>query len=231
MHSWTVSTPHGEAPVLADQETRPTVVILAHGAGSHMEHKTLEWLAGLVREAGASVVRFNFLYRDQGRPVPDRMPVLMETYRAVIGSVREKLSPERLIIGGHSMGGRVASMIEAEAQTADGLLLFGYPLHPPGQLEKLRDAHLKEINTLTLQINGTSDELCRFEIMQEVVASLSLEGWRMKWIDGADHSYAVKMSSGRTREDVAAEIRDALREWKGSVEGNGDFSRPLDTGL
>ncbi len=198
--------------MLLDEHLAETVVILAHGAGSHMEHKTVERLAALVREAGGSVVRFNFLYRALGRGMPDRMPVLMETFRAVIGEVR-KLEPTKLVIGGHSMGGRVASMVESEGKTADGLLLFGYPLHPPGQFEKLRDAHLPQIQVPTLQVNGTADEFCSTEIMERVRSTLSPDLWQMLLVDGADHSYHVKRSSGRTAHDVDEEILAALKTW------------------
>ena len=213
---WDVPVKGGEVPVLADDDAGAVgkpVVILAHGAGSHMEQKTVVWLAGLLREAGFSVVRFNFLYRAQGRGMPDRMPVAVETYRAVIASVRERLKPGRLLIGGHSFGGRVASMVEAESPVSDGLVLFGYPLHPPGQPEKLRDAHLASIKTPTLQLNGTVDELCTREIMDRIVAGLDPRAWRVVWIEGADHSYAVKKVSGRTRKDVEADIANALTEF------------------
>jgi len=212
----TLSTPRGEIPILADENLSDTVVILAHGAGSHMEHKTLEWLAGMVREAGASVVRFNFLYRALGKGMPDRMPVLMETFRAVIANVRES-NPKRLIIGGHSMGGRVASMVESEGKSADGLLLFGYPLHPPEQLEKLRDAHLAAIKTPTLQINGTQDDFCTVKIMDRVASGLDPKIWRLHWVEGADHSYTVKRASGRKKEDVTAEISQAVTGWLASL--------------
>jgi hypothetical protein len=211
---WNVSVSGGEVPVLADDAARGgPVVILAHGAGSHMEHKTMEWLAGLVRESGGCVVRFNFLYRVQGKSMPDRMPVCVATYRAVIASVRERLASSHLVIGGHSFGGRVASMLESEGKSVDGLLLFGYPLHPPGQPEKLRDAHLAAITTPTLQLNGTLDELCTKEIMDGIVAGLDPAVWRLVWIEGADHSYGVKKASGRTKKDAEADIRAALSDW------------------
>ena len=210
---WKVAVPGGEVPVIADDEVQPVVVILAHGAGSHMEQKTVEWLAGLVREAGASVVRFNFLYRAQGRSMPDRMPVLIQTYREVVKSVRGQLSPTKLVVGGHSMGGRAASMMEAEERGADGLLLFGYPLHPAEQPQKLRDAHLTKISTPTLQLNGTEDLLCTQEIMDSVVATLDPSVWHLTWIDGADHSYGVKKASGRTRSDVAEQMTNTISGW------------------
>lgn len=214
---WSVSVSGGEVPILADDSGPDTVVILAHGAGSHMQQKTMEWLAQIVRDSGARVVRFNFLYRAQGRGMPDRMPVLIETYRAVIASVREKLNPKKLVIGGHSMGGRAASMLSAEETVADGLLLFGYPLHPAGQPDKLRDAHLSSIKTPTLQFNGTDDALCTPELMERAVTSLDPEIWKLHWIDGADHSYAVKKSTGRSKQDVAGEMKQEIQSWLGSA--------------
>lgn len=204
-------------PVRADDQVKPTIVVLAHGSGSHMEHKTIEWLAGILRECGVSVVRFNFLYRAHGKSLPDKMPLLIETFRAVTSSVRERLAPERLIVGGHSMGGRVATMMEAESQSSDGLLLFGYPLHPPGKEHKLRDAHLAAIRTPTLQLNGSDDTLCVPEIMERIVAGLDPKVWQLTWIEGADHSYAVKRSSGRTREDAESDIRGAVSSWLDSA--------------
>lgn len=217
---WTVPVKGGEVPVIADESESRTIVILAHGAGGHMEQKTVEWLASLVRGAGARVVRFNFLYKAQGRSMPDRMPVLMATYRAVIDSVRERLPCDCLVIGGHSMGGRVASMIESEAASAQGLLLFGYPLHPAGQPEKLRDAHLAAIQTPTLQISGTEDLLCTRELMETVASRLNPAIWQIHWIEGADHSYSVKKSSGRSRKEVEAEISSAVRGWLTKISPN-----------
>lgn len=212
--NWEVETGRGPVPVVADDELCPNVVILAHGAGGSMESMNLLWLAGIVKKSlDAQVVRFNFLYRGQGRSMPDRMPVLIEAYRAVIESVRERLAPKRLIIGGHSMGGRVASMLEAEGKTADGLLLFSYPLHPPGQTEKLRDAHLPSIQTPTLQFNGTRDEFCDFEIMSGIASRLDPAFWRLIWLEGADHALGVKRSSERNRADTEDAILATCRHW------------------
>ncbi len=205
--------PGGEVPILADDEGSGSVLILAHGAGGHMEQRTVEWLAGIARSSGLRVARFNFLYKAQGRSMPDRMPVLMATYRAVIASVREQLQPDRLIIGGHSMGGRTASMIASEGDIADGLLLFGYPLHPAGKPEKLRDAHFASIKTPTLQLNGTEDELCRKDMMDRVFSALDPRFWILHWIEGADHSYSVSKASGRKRKDVEEEMAQAIKDW------------------
>jgi len=216
---WLLGTEPGAIPISADEGIE-TLVILAHGAGSHRDHRTVLWLANLVRQAGAGVARFDFAYRVLGRSMPDRMPKLMETYRAVIGSIGGRLAPKRLIIGGHSMGGRVASMIASEdaangtQSSARGLLLFGYPLHPPGQFEKLRDAHLPGIRCPVLQISGTRDDFCRRDLMEAVPVG---ENYKVAWIDGADHSYSVAKASGRTKQDAESEISESLAGWLARV--------------
>ncbi len=200
-------------PALAEGVDRPIIVVLGHGAGSHKLHKTMERIADLVAGAGAGVVRFDFPYRTAGRSIPDRMPVLIASYQAVVEKTRKRWGPATLVVGGHSMGGRVASMMEAEASHADGLLLFGYPLHPPGQLAKLRDAHLASIRTRTLQLNGSQDELCDRTLMDAVAARLDPSIYSLHWLEGADHSYHVKRASGRTVADIDAEIHETLASW------------------
>ena len=200
-------------PVLVDVESSDRILILAHGAGSHMEQKTIQWLAEMARPAGLDIVRFNFLYRALGRGMPDKMPTLVSTYRAVVEAVKARISPKQLIIGGHSMGGRVATVLESEGQTANGLITFGYPLHPPEQPEKLRATHLPLIVTPTLQINGTEDEFCTKELMDKVVSELDPAIWHLHWILGADHTYAAKKSFGRTRLNIEEEIKRELGAW------------------
>lgn len=200
-----------EILVLVDEGDGP-LVMLAHGAGSHMEHKTIEWLSSLVREAGGRVARFNFAYRERGKSMPDRMPKLIATYDAVLNDLK---SGGPIVIGGHSMGGRVASMLLAEKKdAADGLVLFGYPLHPPGQPEKLRDAHLPAISVPVLQFSGTDDEFCTRELMERVPLP---ESYKVEWVEGADHSYSVKKSSGRTRKDAEAQIVAGLRRFLAGI--------------
>src|SRR6202007_875090 len=103
---------------------------------------------------------------------PDPMPRLIETTRAVIAHARAELAPSRLIIGGRSMGGRAASMLAAEGFDAAGLLLLAYPLHPAGQPEKLRDAHLRKIRMPVLCFSGTRDPLCTRELMERALKTV-----------------------------------------------------------
>ena len=157
------------------------------------------------------VVRFNFPYRERMSAHPDAMPVLKRTIAEVAERVRSKRKPQKLLIGGRSMGGRAASMLAADGFACDGLLLFAYPLHPAGEPEKLRDAHLPKITVPVLCFNGTRDALCRRDLMERATAGLS--GWTMHWLEGADHSFRVLKSSGRTDAGVLEEIAEASERW------------------
>jgi uncharacterized protein len=198
---------------LAPAATEATVFVCAHGAGGHMADRGMLALAELFRSRGTHVVRFNFLYRENGSSRPDPMPRLKECISAVVARVRQELCPKRLIIGGRSMGGRAASMLAAEGFPCDGLLLLAYPLHPAGRPERLRDAHLAQIRVPVLCLNGTRDTLCRRDLMDEVVSGLTGE-WTMHWLEAADHAFHTPKTSGRSDSDVLNEIGDASRAWE-----------------
>jgi len=168
-------------------------------------------LAKTLEARGFDVVRFNFPYREKKSRRPDTMPVLKSTIAEVAARVRAERKPAKLIIGGRSMGGRAASMLAADGFECDGLLLLAYPLHPAGQPEKLRDAHLPKIEVPVLCFNGTRDGLCRRDLMEQAIAGLG--GWTMRWLEGADHSFHVLKSSGRTDAEVQEEIGEASRRW------------------
>jgi hypothetical protein len=158
------------------------------------------------------VVRFNFLYKEKRSGRPDPMPLLKKTVEAVVARARDELRPDVVIIGGRSMGGRAASMLAAEGFASDGLLLLAYPLHPAGKPDQLRDAHLPKIEMPVLCVNGTRDALCRRDLMDAVLDRVG-PSWTMHWLDGADHSFHVLKSSGRTDAEVLAEIGEASRVW------------------
>lgn len=186
--------------------------ICAHGAGGRMNDRGMLATAAAMLAHGIDVVRFNFLYRERSSARPDPMPRLMETTVAVIEHARAASPHEVLVIGGRSMGGRAASMLAAEGHAADGLLLLAYPLHPAGQPTKLRDAHLPRIAMPTLCVNGTRDALCTPALMERVLTTVG-PNWRMHWIEGADHSFHVLKSSGRTDADVMREVGATARQW------------------
>ena len=167
-----------------------------------MNHPSMLKLSEVLRGSGFDVVRFNFLYREKGAGPPDRMPKLQLCMKSVAEKAREYTgSGKKLIIGGRSMGGRVASMLAAEGFACDGLLLLAYPLHPAGQIDKLRDAHLPNIKVPVLCINGTRDALCDRVLMERALHPVRTH-WQMHWLEGKDHSFPV-----------TAEIGELARRW------------------
>jgi predicted alpha/beta-hydrolase family hydrolase len=192
--------------------TQRGVFVCAHGAGGHMNDRGLINAAQALRAAGLGVVRFNFVYREKKSSRPDPMPRLKACISAVVERAREELDPATLIIGGRSMGGRAASMLAAEGFAADGLLLLAYPLHPAGQPEKLRDEHLPSITMPALCFNGTRDPLCRTDLMDAALRKVKTS-WTMHWLEGADHSFHVPKSSGRSDADVLLEVSAVTGTW------------------
>ena len=213
--SWAVEVGSHEVSArvdAADAGDAAPVFVFAHGAGGHMLDRGMEALASQFHACGLTVVRFNFPYRERGSGRPDPMPVLQQCVAAVVASARDRIAAKRWILGGRSMGGRAASMLAADHFACDALLLLAYPLHPAGEPAKLRDAHLARITVPVLCLNGTRDPLCRRDLMDAVVTRLP-GNFRMHWLEGADHSFHVLKSSGRTDADVLSEIGDATRQW------------------
>lgn len=169
-------------------------VVLAHGAGAGMDTPFLNAFAGGLGSRGLRVARFEFPYmasRHTGkkRP-PDREPVLRETWLAVAA----KLGHERLVIGGKSMGGRIASMVADEARVA-GLVCLGYPFHPVGKPERLRVEHLHTLKTPTLIVQGARDP---FGTRDEVAGYRLKPAIKVHWLEDGSHDFTPRKSSGRT---------------------------------
>jgi predicted alpha/beta-hydrolase family hydrolase len=218
--SWTVDVGNDTTTAIYDAGAgdviRDTVFICAHGAGGNMIDGGMQKMAKALIERGINLVRFNFLYKEKKSGRPDPMPKLQETFAAVVERTRQELAPKRIVIGGRSMGGRAASMMSAEGYGCDGLLLYAYPLHPAGQPAKLRDAHLPHIKVPVLCFNGTRDPLCTPALMEKALTTVTTD-WKMHWIEGADHSFHVLKSSGRTDAQVMDEIADTSRTWLVSI--------------
>ena len=191
--------------------------VFAHGAGGNMNDRGVLQTANALRARGIGVVRFNFLYKEKKSSRPDPMPRLKETFGAVVARTREEVDPSTLIIGGRSMGGRAGSMLAADGLQCDGLLLLAYPLHPPGRPEQLRDAHLPAIKVPVLCFNGTRDPFCTPSLMEEALKRVTTD-WQMEWVEGADHSFHVLKSSGRTDGEVLESIADKVSVWVQSIK-------------
>jgi predicted alpha/beta-hydrolase family hydrolase len=219
---WRVSVGGEETSAVSETASgseEGAVLILAHGAGGNMNDRSVASTANALRARGFGVVRFNFLYKEKKSSRPDPMPKLKDCYSAVIQRVRNELEPATLIIGGRSMGGRAASMLAADGLDCDGLLLLAYPLHPPGKPEQLRDAHLPGIKVPVVCFNGTRDPFCTPSLMESVLERLGTN-WEMHWVEGADHSFHVLKSSGKTDSQIMDEIADESRTWLNKIKGD-----------
>lgn len=192
----------------------PTVVVLAHGAGKDMSSPLLSAVHEGLAANGYVSVKFNFPYTEAGRRAPDRAPVLEDCYRHVVAAIRTdaRLAPRRLVIGGKSMGGRMASQLAAQGEAVAGLILLGYPLHPPGKVDQLRVAHLPRIRVPMLFFAGTRDSLCRLDLLQRTVAELRAPV-TLHIIDGGDHSFAVPKAMHRSAGDVWEELIRVTADW------------------
>jgi hypothetical protein len=185
----------------------PLTFAFAHGAGAPMDTPFMSFFAEALAKRGWRVVRFEFPYmarrrREPKRAPPDRQPVLLETWRQVIAS----LGAERLVIGGKSMGGRMASLIADEAGVR-GLACLGYPFHPAGKPERLRTAHLAALQTPCLICQGSRDALGN----AAEVAGYDLAGSvRLHWAADGDHDLKPRKASGRSTEQNWDETAAAL---------------------
>lgn len=192
----------------------PIAVALAHGAGAPMDSAFMAAFAAGLADRGLRVARFEFPYmarrRAEGtkRP-PDRAPVLLGCWRAVIA----ELGPERLVIAGKSMGGRMASLVADEAGVR-GLVCLGYPFHPPGKPDRLRTEHLATLKTPALILQGERDPFGG----REEVARYALSGAiRLSWLPDGDHGFKPRKASGRTEAE----------NWRTAIAEMADFALSL----
>ena len=188
--------------------------VYAPGAGSNIHDPFGAYAARELASQSVSTVRFQFPYMEAGRRGPDRPPVLEAAWRAVIEQARDKKT--RLVVGGRSMGGRIASMVVAGGVNVDALALFAYPLHPPGKPEQLRTAHLASINAPALFVSGTNDAFGTPDELR--AAAKNVKGSALHLLDRADHGFSVPKSSGRTREGVWGEALAAFTDWLSAIK-------------
>jgi predicted alpha/beta-hydrolase family hydrolase len=194
------------------------LLVLAHGAGADQRHRFMVAVARRLSERGVSVVTFNFLYTERKRRAPDRAPVLEATWTTVLEAVVSRLKPSGPVaVGGKSMGGRIASQVVASKSASDawrrvaGLVLLGYPLHPPGQRDKLRVAHLPAIAVPILLVQGTRDTFGTREEIEPVFGALKTRV-DYELIEGGDHSFAVPKSAG-TESGILDRVADRVHQW------------------
>jgi len=192
----------------------PTAVVLAHGAGNDMRNAFLSAVHEGLAARGYVGVKFNFPYKELGRRAPDPAPVLEACYARVIEAVRadRRIAAARLVIGGKSLGGRMASHLAAKGAAVDGLIFLGYPLHPAGAPDKLRVAHLDRIRAPMLFIAGTRDALCTLDLLRPTLARLSAPV-SLHIVEGGDHSFNVPKKMQRAPHAVWEGIIDTCSRW------------------
>ena len=185
------------------------IICLAHGAGAPMDSTFMQATAEGLAKRGLRVARFEFPYMAERRLTqikkpPNQTPVLLETWKMVISNLG---SPSRLIIGGKSLGGRMASMV-AEQTGVAGLVCLGYPFHSPGKLPSMeRLEHLKTLKTPTLICQGVRDS---FGSAEEVYGYNLSSKILLHWLEDGDHGFKPRKKSGRTEEQNWQEALDAV---------------------
>ena len=190
--------------------------ILAHGAGAGQNSAFMVSCAEAVADRGFDVVTFNFPYTEQKRRLPDRAPVLEACYAAVIHETRLRVSSARthLFIGGKSMGGRMATQLVAADPSLPiaGLVLLGYPFHPPGKPEKRRDAHLPSVGRPMLVVQGSRDTFGTPDELRPAFESL-MPPATLHVIEGGDHSFKVARAGAAGQTAIDTGIRDTMARW------------------
>jgi predicted alpha/beta-hydrolase family hydrolase len=196
-------------------------LVLAHGAGAPMDSPFMKTVAAGIAKEGFRVLRFEFPYmharREGGkRGAPDRPAVLVASWNEAIREAAGTKGAGAVAIGGKSMGGRIASMVADDAGVA-GLVCFGYPFHPPGQPEKLRVAHLENLKTPALFLQGTRDTFGTEDEVRQYSLSKKI---RILFLPDGDHSFKPRAASGRTeKQNVEQAIAEAATFLKGLAKG------------
>ncbi|MEZ9492669.1 alpha/beta fold hydrolase [Vibrio splendidus] len=187
--------------VIIDGEDNPITFIFAHGAGAGMDHEFMQSVAKGLAFKGIRVIRFNFPYmikraEDGKRRPPDRAPKLLEAYQDII----EQCDSDKLVIGGKSMGGRMASHL-SEVDKVAAMACLGFPFHPPGKPEKYKGEHLAELQKPCLILQGERDTFGKREEFADFDLSDSI---RVEFIPDGDHSFKPRKSSGYTEQQNIA---------------------------
>ena len=204
-----VSARYGEAPAPF------AMIVIAHGAGAGMDHPFIAGFARACVDEGLAAFRFNFPYLEAGRRSPDNEAVLREAWRAAHAVAVERSGGRPVWASGKSLGGRIASMAQADGEIeAAGLAFLGYPLHPPGKPERIRDQHLDRIRVPILFLQGTADPFASLDLLTAVVARLG-DRATLVTIDGGGHSFEVRGARRDPREvgaSLAPTVARFIRE-------------------
>jgi predicted alpha/beta-hydrolase family hydrolase len=190
--------------------------VLAHGAGAGQKSAFIVDASRGLADRSITTATFDFPYITAGRKVPDRAPVLEQAWREAIAAARSRFGNLSLFIGGKSMGGRIASQVAARGDVGalKGLIFFGYPLHPPGRPEQMRDGHLPDIREPMLFIQGSKDPFGREDEIRALLPRLQRAA--LHDIAGGDHSFRVPGGKAKQQETII-HVLDTAAAWMQSV--------------
>jgi predicted alpha/beta-hydrolase family hydrolase len=189
-------------------------LVLAHGAGAGMNHPFMADVARELAERGIATLRYQFPYMEQGSKRPDTPAVAQATVRAAVAEAARRLPAAALFAGGKSFGGRMTSQAQAAQPLpgVQGLVFFGFPLHPAGQPSDARAQHLADVKVPMLFLQGTRDALADLTLLRPVVARRGARG-RLEVLEDADHSFHARARSGRSDAQLRAAMLDAVALW------------------
>ncbi len=196
--------------------TMDAILILGHGANNTMEHPLMAGVHERLAREGLVMVRFNFPYAEEGKKRPDPDQVLEGAFRLVVEYIneREEFKGLELFLGGKSMGARLAAQIVAQDVGASGLVFLGYPLHPPGKPEQLRDRPLYALPCPALFIQGGRDPFCHLDLLGKVLGQLPVRS-DLHVLPGRGHSYEA--GARPMSEEVLAEVVRVILGWMDSL--------------
>ena len=192
-------------------------LVLGPSAGTRITHPALGRVAAGLAARGYPVVGLDFAYAEAGRRLPDPPARLEAAFRDAVGFAHRHLGRRRLVLGGRSMGGRIASQLAAGGEPCVGLAMLGYPLHPAGRPERLRTAHWPKLEVPVLFVQGDRDALCDLDLLGHERVRLGRGDSRVHVLAGADHGFRPRGGHGSpAREagrDMLAEVVDAVAGW------------------
>jgi uncharacterized protein len=190
------------------------LLLFAHGAGAGMKHPFMEKVSYYLAEENIGTLRYNFPYTERKIKRPDPAPILMQAVRSAVEAAKKFAGDISLYAGGKSMGGRMTSMAASKELLNEikGIIFFGFPLHAPGKPSDERGEHLLQVPVPMLFLQGTRDKLADLKLLKPIVKKLKDKA-TLHIIEGADHSFHLLKSSGRSDEDVLKEIVKKVGEW------------------
>ena len=213
---FTATLEKGEVSALLLRPANAEVVlVLGHGAGTDMRHRSMETLAQALAERGIATFRYNFPYKEKrGGGRPDSKEVVTATVRSAVNAATQAAGDLPLFAGGRSFGGRMSSLAASQAPLPNvrGIVFFGFPLHPPGKLSTERAEHLFKVEVPMLFLQGPRDNLATPELLEPIVKKLGKRA-TLHMVAGADHSFKVLKSSGRTDKEVLEELAATAAAW------------------